>query len=130
MRREGKDVTLLTYGAMVWTALEAADFLAREGIGLEVVDLRSLVPMDEALILSSVEKTHRAMILHEDTRRGGVGAELAALLAEKALWTLEAPVVRVAAPDTPVPYSPPLEHAFLPKAADVVEAARRMVRES
>jgi len=127
VRREGADVTVLTYGAMVWTALAAAEELGREGVGLEVVDLRSLVPLDEDLVLSSVAKTHRALILHEDTKRGGVGAELAAILAEKLLWELDAPVVRVAAPDTPVPYAPPLEHAFLPKAEDVVRAARTLL---
>ncbi len=130
VRREGKDVTLLTYGAMVWTALRAAEELARSGVSLEVVDLRSLVPLDEALLLASAAKTHRVLILHEDTRRGGVGAELAAILSEKAFWELDAPIARVCAPDTPVPYSPPLEHAFLPKAADVVAAARRLLEQS
>jgi 2-oxoisovalerate dehydrogenase E1 component len=130
VRRGGSDVTVLTYGAMVWTALEAAEELAREGVGLEVVDLRSLLPLDEEAVLASVAKTHRALVLHEDTKRGGVGAELSAILAEKLLWELDAPVVRVAAPDTPVPYSPPLEYAFLPKAADVVRAARSLLDQS
>jgi 2-oxoisovalerate dehydrogenase E1 component len=127
VRREGKDVTCLTYGAMVWTALEAAGRLEEEGVSLEVIDLRTLVPLDEEAILRSVAKTHRALILHEDTRRGGLAGELAAVIAEKAIWDLDAPIARVTAPDTPVPYSPPLEYAFLPKAEDVVEAAIRLV---
>ena len=127
VRREGKDATILTYGAMTWTALEAAKNLEKDGIALEVIDLRSLQPLDEELILASVAKTHRALILHEDSKRGGVGAELAAILSEKLIWELDAPVVRVAAPDTPVPYAPPLEHAFLPKASDVVAAARALL---
>jgi len=127
IRREGRDVTCATYGAMTWTALEAAKRLEGEGISLEVLDLRSLVPLDEAALLRSVAKTHRLMVLHEDSKRGGPGAEIAALVAEKALFELESPVVRVTAPDEPVPYSPPLEWAHLPKAEDVMEAARRMM---
>lgn len=127
VRREGTDVTCATYGAMTWTALDAAKALEGEGISLEVIDLRSLVPMDEEAILASVSKTHRLMVLHEDSRTGGPGAEIAARVAEKAIYELEAPIVRVAAPDQPVPYSPPLEWAHLPKAADVEEAVRRLV---
>jgi 2-oxoisovalerate dehydrogenase E1 component beta subunit len=129
VRREGKDVSVLTYGAMVWTALAAAETLAREGLSVEVVDLRTLAPLDEESIARSIAKTHRALILHEDTRTGGVGAELAARLAEQAFWDLDAPILRVAAPDTPVPYSPPLEHSFLPKAGDVVAALRTVLKD-
>lgn len=129
VRRQGDDLTLITYGAMVWTALEAAERLAEEGVTVEVVDLRSLWPLDEATIVASVEKTHRALVLHEDTRRGGMGGELTAVLNETVFYQLDAPVRRVAAPDTPVPYSPPLEYDFLPKAGQVVEAARRLLRE-
>jgi len=128
VRREGSHITCATYGAMTWTALDAASALEKEGISLEVLDLRSLVPLDEAALLKSVSKTHRLMVLHEDSRRGGPGAEIAALVAEKALYDLEAPVVRVASPDEPVPYSPPLEWAHLPKAADVINAARTMMK--
>jgi 2-oxoisovalerate dehydrogenase E1 component len=128
VRREGRDITCATYGAMTWTALEAAKRLEGEGISLEVLDLRSLVPLDEEALLRSVAKTHRLMVLHEDSKRGGPGAEIAALVAEKALFELEAPVARVAAPDEPVPYAPPLEWAHLPKAGDVVEAARRLLQ--
>jgi 2-oxoisovalerate dehydrogenase E1 component len=127
VRRTGRDITLVTYGAMVHVALSAADLLSEEGVDLEVLDLRSLVPLDEDLILSSVAKTHRALILHEDTRRGGVGAELAAILAEKSIFDLEAPVLRVAALDMPSPYSPPLEKLYLPGAADVLAAARTLM---
>jgi 2-oxoisovalerate dehydrogenase E1 component len=127
IRRAGRDVTVLTYGPMVYAALAAAEVLSREGIELEVVDLRSLVPMDEEFVLSSVAKTHRAIVLHEDSKRGGVGAEVAAILAEKAIYDLEAPIVRVAALDMPAPYSPPLESAFLPGPRDVISAARSMM---
>jgi pyruvate/2-oxoglutarate/acetoin dehydrogenase E1 component len=130
VRREGKDVTVLTYGAMVWTALAAAEALAREGVSLEVVDLRTLAPLDGESIARSVSKTHRAIVLHEDSRTGGAGAELAAILAERHFWELDVPLVRVAAPDTPVPYSPPLEHAHLPKASDVVAAVRGLLEQS
>jgi 2-oxoisovalerate dehydrogenase E1 component beta subunit len=127
VRRDGRDVSVLTYGPMVYVGLAAAESLAREGVELEVVDLRSIVPLDEDLALSSVAKTHRAIVLHEDSRRGGVGAEIAAILAEKSLFELEAPIVRVAAPDIPSPYSPPLEKAYLPGPADVIRAVRSVL---
>ncbi len=126
IRREGDDLTLITYGAMVWTALAAAEQLTDEGASVEVVDLRSLWPLDRDTLFASVRKTGRALVLHEDTRRGGLGGELAALLMEKIFFHLDAPLVRVTAPDTPVPYSPPLEHDFLPGVEDVVAAARRL----
>jgi 2-oxoisovalerate dehydrogenase E1 component len=129
VRREGRDLTVLTYGAMVYTALAAAEELAGEGASLEVVDLRSLWPLDLDAIRTSVAKTHRVLVLHEDTRRGGLAGELAAILADELFWLLDAPIRRVTAPDTPVPYSPPLEHDFLPKAADVVTAARQLLAE-
>ncbi len=129
LRREGGDLTILTYGAMVWTALAAAAELERRGVAAEVIDLRSLVPLDEAAIAASVAKTGRVLILHEDTRRGGMGGELAALLADRLFWQLDAPIRRVTAPDTPVPYSPPLEHDFLPRAEDVVAAALELAGE-
>ena len=126
VRREGMDLTVLTYGPMVWTALEAAERLAGEA-SLEVVDLRTLWPLDEDAIYASVAKTHRALVLHEDTRRGGLAGELTALLNERVFFELDAPVRRVTAPDTPVPYSPPLERHFLPKAEDVVREARALL---
>ncbi len=128
LRRTGRDVSVITYGAMVYVALTAAAELGKDGIDAEVIDLRSIWPLDEEAILASVAKTHRVILLHEDSRRGGVGAELAAIICEHALWDLAAPVLRVCAPDFPVPYSPPLEYAYLPKAEDVVAAARNLMR--
>lgn len=125
----GEDLTIFTYGAMVWTALAAAESLEEEGISAEVVDLRSLWPLDEATIQRSVAKTHRVLVLHEDSRRGGVGGELAARIGEQAFYLLDAPIRRVAAPDTPAPYSPPLEYDYLPKAQDVVDAAIAVLQE-
>ncbi len=122
--RSGSDISVITYGAMVYVALEAAEALAGEGIELEVVDLRCLVPLDEEAILNSVRRTTRVILLHEDTRTGGFAGELTARITEKAFDYLDAPPMRVTAPDCPVPYSPPLEEAFLPKVRDVVEAAR------
>jgi len=129
VRRAGTDLTVLTYGAMVWTALEAAETLAAEGIGAEVIDLRSLWPLDEEAIHESVARTHRVLVLHEDTRRGGLAGELSALIADQSFYQLDAPIFRVTAPDTPAPYSPPLEYDYLPKAEQVVAAARRLVAE-
>jgi len=128
LRREGKDITVVTYAAMVHTALEAAEKLAEEGIELEVVDLRTLLPLDRETILASVRKTNKVIVLHEDTRTGGMAGEIAALICEHAFEDLDGPVLRVTAPDTPVPFSPPLEQAFLPGVADVVETARQLAR--
>jgi 2-oxoisovalerate dehydrogenase E1 component beta subunit len=127
VRREGRDLSILTYGAMVWTALDAAHTLESEGIDAEVVDLRTLFPLDEETILDSVGRTNRAIVLHEATRTGGIGAEIAAVIAERAFEYLDAPLVRVTAPDTPVPFSPPLEEHFLPNAEKVTRAARALV---
>jgi 2-oxoisovalerate dehydrogenase E1 component beta subunit len=126
VRRSGRDLTIVTYGAMLWTALEAAKTLETEGIDAEVVDLRTLFPMDEETVLESVAKTNKAILLHEATRTGGIGAEIAAVLAERCFEYLDGPLVRVTAPDTPVPYSPPLEEAFLPNAEKVCRAARAL----
>ncbi|MCX6626915.1 MAG: alpha-ketoacid dehydrogenase subunit beta, partial [Candidatus Solibacter sp.] len=114
--REGRDLSIITYGAMVWTALEAAEILAAEGCSVEVVDLRTLVPLDRETICASVRKTSKALLLHEDTRTGGMAGELAATITENVFEYLDGPIVRVTAPDTPVPFSPPLEEAFLPNA--------------
>ncbi len=126
--REGSDLSVITYGAMVWTALEAAGELAKEGISAEVVDLRTLVPLDRESVCASVKKTSRALLLHEDTRTGGMAGELAASISESIFEYLDAPIVRVTAPDTPVPYSAPLEEAFLPNAHKVIEKARWLAR--
>ena len=126
VRRTGRDLSIITYGAMVWTALEAAKTLEAEGIDAEVVDLRTLFPMDEQTVLDSVAKTNKAILLHEATRTGGIGAEIAAVLSERCFEYLDGPLVRVTAPDTPVPYSPPLEEAFLPNAEKLCKAARAL----
>lgn len=123
--REGTDVTLLAYGAMIPTCVQAAETLAAGGVQAEVVDLRTLVPLDEKAVLASVEKTGRAVIVHEAPRFCGFGAELAALLAEKAFFSLKAPVQRVTGYDTPFPYA--LENLYLPNAERVVLAARAAV---
>jgi 2-oxoisovalerate dehydrogenase E1 component beta subunit len=124
--REGSDISVITYGNMVWAALEAAQQLEKEGLSLEVIDLRSLLPYDEEAVLSSVRKCSKVILLHEDTRIGGFAGELAAVISEKAFEDLDGPIVRVTAPDTPVPFSPPLEEYFLPNASKVAEAARRL----
>ncbi len=126
VRRPGTDITVITYGAMVWTALDAAGELEKEGLSLEVVDLRSLLPYDEETVLASARKCSRVILLHEDTRTGGMASELAAVIAEKAFEDLDGPIVRVTAPDTPVPFAPPLEEYFLPNAPKVAEAARKL----
>ena len=122
--REGADLSIITYGSMVWVAQEVAETLQREGVSAEIIDLRTVLPIDEETVLRSVRKTSRAILLHEDTLTGGVGAELAARIAERAFDSLDAPIVRIAAPDTPVPFSIPLEEAFLPNAEKVVAKAR------
>ena len=126
VRREGTDLTLITYGGMMHRSLEAARVAAEEGISVEVLDLRSLLPFDEELILESVRKTSKALIVHEATLTGGVGGEFAARIAEKAFEYLDAPVTRVASLDTPVPYSPPLEDFFLPDARIIANAIRKL----
>jgi 2-oxoisovalerate dehydrogenase E1 component beta subunit len=122
--REGSDVSIITYAAMLHVALEAAEAAARDGIDVEVLDLRTLLPLDEAAILETAGRTGKVIVLHEATRTGGPGGEIAALVAEKAFEYLDAPVMRVAPPDTPVPYSPPLEEFFLPNAEKVGKAIR------
>ncbi len=126
LRRGGRDLTIVTWGAMVSLALDVAAELAREGIEVEVVDLRTLLPMDEEAVLDSVRRTSKALVLHEESRTLGVGAEIAALLAEKAFEWLDAPVVRLTAPDTPVPFAPALEAAYLPGPATLLAAARKL----
>ena len=125
--REGHDLTIVTWAAMVHTAAEAAEALAADGVEVEIVDLRTLVPFDEESVLTSVAKTGRAIVLHEAPRTGGFGGEIAATIAEKAFEYLDAPIVRVTAPDTPVPYSPPLEEYYLPGKDDVLVAARKLL---
>ena len=126
LARPGKDVSIVTYAAMMHVALEAAEAAARDGIDVEVLDLRTLLPLDEEAILSSAGKTGKVIVLHEATRTGGPGGEVAALIAERAFEYLDAPIVRMAPPDTPVPYSPPLEEYFLPNAEKVGKAIRAL----
>jgi pyruvate/2-oxoglutarate/acetoin dehydrogenase E1 component len=124
--REGTDLTIVTYGAMLYVALEAADKLAEEGASVEVVDLRTLLPLDRDTVNESVKKTSKVLLLHEDTRTGGIAGELAVSITESVFEYLDGPIVRVTAPDTPVPFSAPLEAEFLPSAEKVVEKARRL----
>jgi 2-oxoisovalerate dehydrogenase E1 component beta subunit len=124
--RVGRDVSIITYAAMLHVALEAAEAAVPHGIDVEVVDLRTLLPLDEEAILRTAAKTGKVIVLHEATRTGGPGGEIAALIAERAFEYLDAPVMRIAAPDTPVPYSPPLEEAFLPNADKVGRAIRAL----
>ncbi|HYI73906.1 MAG TPA: alpha-ketoacid dehydrogenase subunit beta [Gaiellaceae bacterium] len=126
VHRAGDDATVVTWGAMVYTATEAADELANEGFEVEVLDLRTLIPWDKAKVLESVRRCSKVLVLHEDTRTGGFGGEIAATIAEEAFEDLDAPVMRVAAPDTPVPFSPPLEKAFIPQVEDVAKALRQL----
>lgn len=128
LRRAGSDATIVTFGAMVHTALDAATKLEADGVSVEVLDLRSLAPLDRDAILASVAKTSRALLLYEARRTGGIGGELAAIIAEEAFEYLDAPIVRVASVDSPVPYAPPLEQAFLPTADKVVTAVKRLVK--
>jgi 2-oxoisovalerate dehydrogenase E1 component beta subunit len=124
--REGDDISLITWGAMVYTADEAAQKLEGDGVSVEILDLRTLAPWDKDAVLRSVAKTSKALVLHEDTLTGGFGAEIAATIAEEAFEDLDAPVRRIAAPDTPVPFSPPLEKAFIPQVEDVVAGLKEL----
>jgi 2-oxoisovalerate dehydrogenase E1 component beta subunit len=126
VKRAGSDVSVISYGMMVHQALEAAENLAQEGIDVEVVDLRSIQPLDTETILASVAKTSRAVVLYESHRFLGTGAEVAAVIAEEAFESLDAPVVRIAPPNVPVPFSPALEDAYLPQVSDIEDAVRKL----
>jgi 2-oxoisovalerate dehydrogenase E1 component beta subunit len=128
--REGKHVSVITYAAMLQVALEAASILATEAIELEILDLRTLMPLDRKAIADTVRKTNLAIILHEDTKTGGIAGEIAAIINEEAFDYLDGPIVRITSLDTPVPFSPPLEHEFLPSVRDVVEKARWLKRQA
>ncbi|MHB1223434.1 MAG: alpha-ketoacid dehydrogenase subunit beta [Gemmatimonadaceae bacterium] len=125
--REGSDVSIITYAATVWKALEAAGQLAAEdGISVEVIDLRTLNPLDDEAILATVRKTNRVLIVHEDTRTGGIAGEITARINEQAFAWLDAPVLRVTAHDVPLPYAPALEDFVLPQVSDIVRAVRQL----
>ncbi len=119
VKREGSEITLITYGAMVQQGLEAADQMSGQGIEVELVDLRTLYPYDTTTILASVKKTGKVLIVHEAPQVCGIGAEIAAMIAQEAFPDLDAPVTRLTAPHTPVPFSPPLEDFYLPNAAKI-----------
>jgi 2-oxoisovalerate dehydrogenase E1 component beta subunit len=124
IHQEGDEITVVTWGAMVYTAEEAAKQL--DDVSVEIIDLRTVMPWDKAAVLESARKTSKVLVLHEDTRTGGFGAEIAATIAEDAFEDLDAPVTRIAAPDTPVPFSPPLEKAFIPQVEDVAAGLREL----
>jgi pyruvate/2-oxoglutarate/acetoin dehydrogenase E1 component len=127
VKREGKDITVVATAMMVGRALSAAEKLSGNGISLEVIDPRTLSPLDEGTILNSVKKTHRLLIVHEEVKFAGSGAEIAAMVAEKAFDYLDAPIVRVGAPFTPVPFSPALEQEFIPSEEKIIQAAKKMM---
>ncbi|MGI9034955.1 MAG: alpha-ketoacid dehydrogenase subunit beta [Pyrinomonadaceae bacterium] len=125
--REGKDLSIITFGAQVLNALDAAEHLEKEdGLQTEVIDLRTLAPLDKAAILATVKKTNRALVLHESSLTGGIGGEISAIIAEEAFEWLDAPVIRIASIDAPVPFAPQMEDYFLPQISEITEAARRL----
>jgi 2-oxoisovalerate dehydrogenase E1 component beta subunit len=128
VHREGGDISVITWGAMVYTATEAAQQLESDGVSVEILDLRTILPWDKEAVLATARKTSKVLVLHEDTRTGGFGAEIAATIGEEAFEDLDAPVRRIAAPDTPVPFSPPLEKAFIPQVDDVVAGLRALAQ--
>lgn len=127
VKREGKDITVVATGLMVQKALEAAVELNKEGIEIEVLDPRTLHPLDCEALVNSVKKTGRLLIAHEACKTGGIGGEIAAIVAKEAFGYLDAPIERICAPDIPVPFSPPLESYYIPKKEDIVATVRRML---
>ena len=126
VKREGTDITIVTWGALVSKSLEAARILDKEELSLEVIDIRTLVPLDIDTILRSVRKTNKVLIVHEDTLTGGFGAEIAAQIADRAFQDLDAPIRRVAAQDCHIPYAWTLESEILPQEKDIIDAARTL----
>ncbi|MBI3979905.1 MAG: alpha-ketoacid dehydrogenase subunit beta [Chloroflexi bacterium] len=127
VKRRGRDMTVITYGLMLHYSLEAAEKMAQQGIEVEVLDLRSLAPLDRDAILSSVKRTHKALIVHEDNKTGGLGGEVAAIIAQEAFDYLDGPIMRVTGPDVPaMPYSPPLEDWFMPNPAKILAAMQEL----
>ena len=125
--RAGRDLSIVTYAAMVHVAIEAAEQLSREGIEIEVIDLRTLSPLDSETIAETVRRTNKVLILHEDVRTGGIAGEIAAIINEEAFDSLDGPIIRLTALDTPVPFSPPQEEFFLPQVRDVVREAHKLI---
>jgi len=126
---EGKNLSIITFGAQVLNALDAAEMLEKEdGLSVEVIDLRTLAPLDKEAILATVKKTNRVMILHEASLTGGIGGEISAIIAEEAFEWLDAPVIRVASIDSPVPFAPQMEDYYLPQVGEIVEAARKLAK--
>ena len=128
IKREGKDVTIVTYSAMVDVSLKAAEQLAEEGIEAEVVDIRTLEPLDTETIVNSIKKTRHAVVVHEACQKGGFGAEIIAQVQEHALEALESPILRVAAPNVPVPFAVDLEKSYVPKPEQVIEAVKKSLK--
>ncbi len=126
LKRSGRDLSIITYGIGVHLALEASERLAAEGLDIEILDLRTLLPLDTEAIKETVARTSKVLILHEDNKTGGIGAEVAALIAEESFEELDGPIMRLAAADTHIPYAPALEEAVLPNVDDVVHAVRRL----
>ena len=126
VKREGRHLSVITYGAMVHQAVEAADAAASEGVSVEVIDLRSLLPWDKEIVAASVTKTSKVIVCHEDSKTAGVGAEVAAFIAEELFEDLDGPILRVAALDTPVPWAPQLEEAVIPGTRHILDAVRRL----
>ena len=122
--REGKDLSIITYGATVWKSIEAAETLEKDGVSVEIIDLRTLLPLDDDAIMATVKKTNKVLIVHEDTRTGGLAGEITARINEKAFEFLDGPIMRVTAHDVPLPYAPTLEDFVLPQTDDIVKAAR------
>jgi pyruvate/2-oxoglutarate/acetoin dehydrogenase E1 component len=128
VRRPGRDVSLITYGASLWKALEAATALASDGIDAEVIDLRTLRPLDDATIIASIARTHRAVLVDEGWRSGSIAAEISARIMEQAFYELDAPVERICSAEVPMPYARHLEQAALPQAQTIVTTIKRMVQ--
>ena len=124
--REGHHLSVITYAAMLYTALEAAEILSKEGIEIEILDLRTVAPLDREAIVATVKKTNKVIVLHEHSRTGGLAGEISAIINEEAFDDLDGPIIRLASLDTPVPFSPPQEEFFLPKVSDLVRESRRL----
>lgn len=130
VKREGTDVTIIATGIMVQKALQAAMDYAAQGVSVEVIDPRTLVPLDEATILNSVEKTGRVIIVHEAVKRGGIGGEITSLIAERAFHALRAPIIRLGGAFVPMPYNAKLERQAVPQVEDIERAIGKLVRET